>query len=169
MDDLMNGRGPIGGPFTLQGVDGRPVRLADFSGKVVLLYFGYTGCADVCPTDLVQMARLLSLLGKDAAQVQPVFVTLDPQRDTAAVVREYVKSFDARIVGLRGSEAETRRVATAYKVAYEKVPATRGYFIDHTAFFYLLDPAGRYVAFMPPGTSAERMLALVKDNLGLLR
>lgn len=170
MNELMSGRSRVGGPFVLRDADGRAVRLADFRGKLVLLYFGYSACTDVCPTDLLEIAKLLSLLGPKAPQVQPIFVTLDPERDTPDFIREYASAFHPRIIALRGSEAETRTVALAYKVFYEKVPlpSAKGYTIDHTAFIYLLDRQGRYVAFMPPGTEAARMLAMIRDNFGLL-
>lgn len=170
MNELMNGRSGVGGPFALRDADGRPVRLADFRGKLVLLYFGYSACADVCPTDLLEIAKLLALLGPKAAQVQPIFITLDPERDTPDFIREYASAFDPRILALRGSVAETRQVALAYKVFHEKVllPRGKGYTIDHTAFIYLLDRQGRYVAFMPPGTQAARMLSMIRDNFGLI-
>jgi protein SCO1/2 len=167
MNELMSGKAPVGGPFTLTDQHGKRRSLSDFRGKLVLLYFGYTFCPDVCPTDLLAMARLMALMGADAGQVQPVFVTLDPARDTAAVLREYAAAFDARIVALRGSEAETRRVATLYKTFYEKPGAagSKNYVIDHTAFIYLIDREGRYVAFFPPGTTPERMQVMVREAL----
>jgi protein SCO1/2 len=167
MNELMSGKAPVGGPFTLKDPNGKRRSLSDFRGKLVLLYFGYTFCPDVCPTDLLAMARLMALMGADADKVQPVFVTLDPARDTAEVLREYVAAFDARFVALRGSEAETRRVATLYKTYYEKVrPAgSKSYVIDHTAFIYLIDREGRYVAFFPPGTTPERMQVMVREAL----
>ena len=170
MNELMSGNSPVGGPFTLRDADGRAVRLADFRGKLVLLYFGYSACADVCPTDLLEIAKLLTLLGPKATQVQPVFITLDPERDTPDFIREYASGFHPRIVALRGTEAETRQVALAYKVFYEKVRLRPGtaYTIDHTAFIYLLDRQGRYLAFMPPGTPAGRMLTMIRDNFALI-
>ena len=167
MNDLMSGKGQVGGPFTLADPDGRKRSLSDFRGKLVLLYFGYTFCPDVCPTDLLAMAQLMALMGSDANMVQPVFVTLDPARDTAAVLRQYVPAFDARFVALRGTEAETRRVATLYRTFYEKVhpPGAKGYVIDHTAFIYLINREGRYVAFFPPGTTPERMQVMVREAL----
>lgn len=170
MNELMSGRSRVGGPFALRDADGRLVRLEDFRGKLVLLYFGYSACADVCPTDLLEIAKLLSLLGPKASQVQPIFVTLDPARDTPDFIREYTSAFHPRIVALRGTEAETRKVALAYKVFYEKVPlpSGKGYTMDHTAFIYLLDRQGRYLAFMPPGTEAPRMLSMIRDNFRLL-
>lgn len=171
MNELMSGTSPVGGPFTLRDADGRAVHLADFRGKLVLLYFGYSACSDVCPTDLLEIGKLLALLGPQAPQVQPIFVTLDPARDTPDFIREYASAFHPGIVALRGTDAETRKVALAYKVFYERVPlpSGKGYTIDHTAFTYLLDRQGRYVAFMPPGTQAPRMLSMIRDNFGLIK
>jgi cytochrome oxidase Cu insertion factor (SCO1/SenC/PrrC family) len=167
MQELMSGKAQVGGPFTLTDQHGKRRSLSDFRGKLVLLYFGYTFCPDVCPTDLAAIARLLALLGTDADKVQTVFVTLDPARDTTALLRKYVAAFDARFVALRGTEPETRRVATLYKTYYEKVrPAgSNSYVIDHSAFIYLIDRAGRYVAFFPPGTTPERMQVMVRETL----
>jgi len=167
MNELMSGTATVGGPFTLSDQHGKRRSLSDFSGKLVLLYFGYTFCPDVCPTDLLAIARLMVLMGPDAHKLQPVFVTLDPARDSATLLREYVAAFDARIVALRGSEAETRRIATLYKTYYEKVRRAgfKTYVIDHTAFVYLIDREGRYVAFFPPGTTPERMRVMVREAL----
>jgi protein SCO1/2 len=167
MNELMSGKAQVGGPFTLTDQHGKRRSLSDFRGKLVLLYFGYTFCPDVCPTDLLAMARLMALMGVDADKVQPVFVTLDPARDSAVVLRAYAAAFDARFVALRGTETETRRVATLYKTYYEKVgPAgSDNYVIDHTAFIYLIDRDGRYVAFFPPGTTPERMQVMVREAL----
>jgi len=167
MRDLMSGTAAVGGPFTLADVDGRRRSLAEFRGKVVILYFGYTFCPDVCPTNLASMAHLMQALGLDSAKVQPLFVTLDPQRDTAEVLREYVAAFDSRLVGLRGSERQVRRVETSYKLYFRKVHPQKSstYFIEHASLTYLLDQDGRYVAFFPPGTSGERMAVLVRERL----
>lgn len=167
MSELMSGKAPVGGPFTLTDQYGKLRSLADFRGRLVLLYFGYTSCPDVCPTDLAAIARLMALLEVDANRVQPVFVTLDPARDTLEVLREYATAFDARIVALRGSESETRRVATLYKTFYQKLRPTgsKAYVVDHTGFIYLIDGDGKYVAFFPPGTLPERMLVMVRETL----
>lgn len=167
MNELMSGQVPVGGPFSLQDQDGKRRALADFQGRVVLLYFGYISCPDVCPTDLQLLAELMQRLGGDAAQVQPIFVTLDPARDTTEIVKAYLAAFDERFVGLRGTAAETRRVATLYKTWYEVVRPknSRTYFIDHTAYIYLLDKQGRYTAFFPPGTSSARMEVMVREVL----
>ena len=165
MNELMTGKTPVGGPFTLTDGSGTPRSLADFRGKVVLLYFGYMFCPDVCPTDLARIGAMMKLLGAEAEAVQPLFITLDPLRDTPALIKEYAAAFHPRLVALHGSEAETRRIATSYKVFYEKVPQGTTYFIDHTAVTFLIDRNSNYVAFFPPGTHADRMAVMVREAL----
>jgi protein SCO1/2 len=167
MGELMSGSTPIGGPFTLEDQYGRKTSLSDFRGTVVLLYFGYAFCPDVCPPDLAAMAELVRTLGDRGNAVQPIFVTLDPQRDTAEVLRSYAGAFHPRLIALRGSEQDVRRVATDYKVFYEQVRlrASSTYVIDHMAFIFVLDREGKYVAFFPPGTSAQRMKPVVLEML----
>jgi cytochrome oxidase Cu insertion factor (SCO1/SenC/PrrC family) len=168
MNELMSGRAAVGGPFTLSDQWGKRRSLVEFRGKLVLLYFGYTYCPDVCPTDLAVIGAMLRSLGPQGKAVQPLFITLDPQRDTAPVLREYMAAFHPNFVALRGSEEETHRIALSYKVFYEKVrrPDTDAYFIDHAAFTFLLNRDGGYIAFFPPGTSAERMAVMVREMLG---
>jgi cytochrome oxidase Cu insertion factor (SCO1/SenC/PrrC family) len=166
MNELMSGRVPIGTPFSLPDQHGRRVGPAQWRGRVVLLYFGYLFCPDVCPTDLRAIADAIESLGADGASVQPVFVTLDPERDSADMAGRYAEAFHPRFAALRGSDAETRRVAEAYKVFYEKVPLrSGGYAIDHTSFTYVLDGEGRYVGYFPPGTSGKRMADFVRSLL----
>ena len=167
MNELMSGKARIGGPFTLTDQHGKPTSLADFRGKLVLLYFGYTFCPDVCPTDLLTMAQTVGMLGAQGGGVQPVFVTLDPERDTQALLGNYVEAFHPRFVALRGSEDEVRRVAMTYKIYFEKLrpPGSAAYLIDHMAFVFLLDRDGKYLAFFPPGTTAERMAVMVREHL----
>jgi cytochrome oxidase Cu insertion factor (SCO1/SenC/PrrC family) len=159
MNDLMTGRGPIGGPFALPDQRGRLVGPAQWRGKVVLMYFGYTFCPDACPTDLHNIAAAIEALGADGAKVQPVFVTLDPLRDKPASIGRYAESFNPRFAALGGTEAEVRKVALSYKVFFEKVPqrGTDQYLIDHTSFTYVLDTEGRYAGYFPPGTTGRRM------------
>ena len=166
MNELMSGKGDVGGPFTLSDQFGKSRSLSEFKGKIVLIYFGYMFCPDVCPTDLANVARLLKLLGKDSNQVQAIFITLDPARDTQDLIGKYTNHFDNRIIGLRGTETLTKEIATKYKTFYEKVNV-RGsqYLIDHTAFVYIMNRQGKYLAFFPPGTSAERMEVMVRDAL----
>ena len=166
MNELMTGKGQVGGPFTLFDQTGKKRSLAEFKGKVVLIYFGYMFCPDICPIDLSNLAGLLKRLGKDSAQVQTIFITLDPARDTPELMGKYVQHFDKRILGLRGTEQQTKQVATQYKTFYEKVSLNGNqYVIDHTAFIYILNRAGKYLAFFPPGTSPERMEVMVREAL----
>jgi protein SCO1/2 len=166
MSELMSGKGQVGGPFTLLDQTGKKRSLAEFKGKVVLIYFGYMSCPDICPTDLINLAGLLKRLGKESEQVQAIFITLDPARDTPELIGKYVQYFDKRILGLRGTEQQTKEVATKYKTFYEKVSLkSNQYVIDHTAFIYILNRAGKYLAFFPPGTSPERMEVMVREAL----
>jgi len=166
MSELMSGKGQVGGPFTLLDHTGKKRSLAEFKGKVVLIYFGYMFCPDICPTDLSNLASLLKRLGKDSDQVQTIFITLDPARDTPELIGKYVQHFDKRILGLRGTEQQTKQVATQYKTFYEKVSLKGNqYVIDHTAFTYIVNRAGKYLAFFPPGTSPERMEVMVREAL----
>ncbi len=165
MTELMSGKAAVGGPFALPDASGNTRPLSDFRGKLVLLYFGYTQCPDVCPTDLARIGAMLRSLGPQAEAVQPLFVTLDPARDTPGILREYAAAFHPRLIALRGSEEQTRRIATSYKLFYEKVPQPRGYVIDHAPLTFLLDREGKYIAFFPPGTPAERMAVMVREAL----
>ena len=136
MNELMTGRGPIGGPFALTDQHGRRVGPEQWRGQVVLMYFGYTHCPDAWPTDLSNIATAIEVLGADGAKVQPVFVTLDPQRDRPELIGRYAESFNPRFAALGGTEAEVRAVALSYKVFFEKVPqrGTDQYLIDHNSF-----------------------------------
>jgi len=165
MNELMSGKKAVGGPFTLVDGSNKPRSLADFRGKLVLLYFGYLFCPDVCPTDLARIAAMMNSLGAEGAAVQPLFITLDPLRDTPTLIKEYAAAFHPRIIALRGSEEETQKIATSYKVFYEKVPQGGTYFIDHTAYTFLIDRNGKYIAFFPPGTHADRMAVMVREAL----
>jgi len=167
MNELMSGKIPIGAPFVLTDQHRRRVGPAQWRGKVVLLYFGYTFCPDACPTDLSNIAAAIEALGVDGARVQPVFVTLDPKRDTPELIGRYAESFNPRFSALSGTEAEIKKVALSYKVFYQKVPqpGTEGYLIDHSSFTFLLDTQGQYVGYFPPGTSGQRMSQKVRELL----
>jgi cytochrome oxidase Cu insertion factor (SCO1/SenC/PrrC family) len=164
MDVLMWNREPVGGPFALVDHTGTPRTDQDFRGKVLLVYFGFTFCPDVCPTDLQQIGLALDRLGPLAAEVQPLFITLDPKRDTPEHLAEYVPSFHKDIVGLSGSATAIRAAADAYKVYYREVAREGGsdYTIDHSAFLYLMDRDGRFIGFLPPGTSADRIAVALR-------
>ena len=160
----------IGSDFRLRDPAGRVRSLGDFAGKVVVLYFGYTYCPDVCPTDLAQIAKALRALGPLAREVQPLFITLDPARDSPRALREYVHSFDPRMIALRGSEAEVRQVAEAFRVPFRRVPRARGgYDIEHAAFTFVLDRDGRYAEYLPPGTPAGRTEQVLREVLEATR
>jgi len=167
MDDLMWGRGHVGGPFELVDQTGRARTDADFRGKLLIVYFGYTYCPDVCPTDLMQIALAIDKLGAAGAQVQPLFISIDPERDTPSVLADYISMFNPRIVGLTGTPAQVRAVADAYKAYYSKVfpEGSATYLIDHTGFIYLMGRSGRYLGFFPPGTSADRMVEIIRQHL----
>lgn len=156
---------PLGGDFTLATAAGQTVSLASLRGKVVLIYFGFTGCPDLCPAELLRYRQLMSMLPQASRQrVQPVFVSLDPERDRD-VMDEYVEGFGAGIVALTGSEAQLREVAARYAVRFRYVPTGSGYTVDHSVNTYLVDPAGRLVRILPPGTPAEAMLEAIVEYL----
>lgn len=155
----------MGGPFTLTDQDGRRVSDTQFAGKYRLVYFGFTFCPDVCPTDLAAIgAGLRRFEAQDpgrAARVQPIFITVDPARDTPDVLRRYVANFHPRLIGLTGSEAEIAQVARTYRVYYERgAPAPGGgYGVNHSQMITLYGPAGEPVAIVPPDRGAEGVAA----------
>lgn len=154
--------------FLLTDHRGKPVRLSDFRGKIVALFFGFTQCPDVCPTTLTTFSQVYRDLGRDADQVQVLFVTIDPERDTQQLLAEYMPAFDSRFIGLRGSPEEIRQVAEAYKVTYQKIPAKQGsfYTLDHTAYVFLFDRAGRLRLKVPHGQSAPALVRLIREVQG---
>jgi len=139
--------------FVLTDHSGKQRRLADYRGKVVVLFFGFTHCPDVCPTTMAEMAGVMKELGPAADGVQVLFVTLDPERDTQALLAEYVPAFDKRFVGLRGDAAATARTAKDFKVFYAKVPGSEpgSYTFDHTAGSYVFDREGKLRLFLRHG------------------
>lgn len=150
-----------GGDFHLTAPDGKPRSLADFKGKAVVIFFGYTQCPDVCPTTLTTMAATMKLLGADADKVQVLFVTLDPERDTPEVLSKYAPAFDPRFLGLYADAATTQATAKEFKVFYQKqagsTPDT--YTIDHTAASYAFDPQGRLRLYIKHGETPEQVAA----------
>jgi protein SCO1 len=167
MDALMWNRGPIGGPFDLIDQNGQHRTDAEFRGKFLVLYFGYTYCPDICPTDLMAISSAIKLLGTAGNEVQPIFITVDPERDTVQQLADYVSSFHPRLIGLTGAASDIRKVALAYKVFYAKIEAEHGepYAIDHTGFIYLVGRDGKYLGFFPPGTIPERMVEIISQQL----
>ena len=150
--------GAIGGPFTLIASDGRTVTDQAFRGKWMLIYFGYTNCPDACPTALNDMGVALDRLGPEAASLQPVFITVDPKRDTPEVLAEYLKSFDPHIVAMSGSEEQVAAVVKEYHV-YVEVPSSGGkdYTVNHSSFFYLINPEGKFVNIVHGDVSGDEL------------
>jgi protein SCO1/2 len=157
----------IGGPFSLIAPDGTTVTDATFRGKWMLVFFGYTHCPDTCPTTLSEIALALDRLGPDAAKVQPVFITVDPKRDTPGVVGQYVGAIDRRIVGLSGSQRQIAAVSQEYGAYSERPPARAGpddYVVDHSTYIYVMDPQGSFVRGLEAGTPSDA----IADTLGRL-
>jgi protein SCO1 len=137
----------IGGPFQLTDQNGKAVTDKNLKGKPTLIFFGYTHCPDVCPTSLFEISEVLRALGKDADKVNAVFISVDPERDTPAAMKDYLSSFDPHLEGLSGDPAETAKVITSYRVYAKKVPTKDGdYTMDHTALIYLMDRDGHFVS-----------------------
>ncbi len=161
-------REPIGGPFALTDHTGQLRTNADFRGKLMLIYFGFTYCPDVCPTDLQAIGLAMDQLGAKAESVHPLFITLDPERDTVEHLAQYVPLFHPRLIGLTGSPAAVAQAADAYRVYYKRVnfdPAKPDYTVDHSAFIYLVDRDGKYLGFFPPGTPAEKIAQMIEPYL----
>jgi protein SCO1 len=162
-----SGKALVGGPFTLVDQTGKTVTERDFRGKYMLVFFGFTHCPDICPTELQVMAASLDELGPKAEKIVPIFITLDPERDTPEVVADYVKNFDPRFVGLTGSPEAVAAAAKAYRVAYSKVKPEgstddQNYSVDHSALIYLMGPDGKYVTHFTFGTPAPKMAATLR-------
>jgi protein SCO1/2 len=160
----------FGRDFNLNDATGKPRTLADYRGKVVVVFFGYTQCPDFCPTTLAELAEVMKRLGPDADRVQVLFVTVDPERDTPEILSQYVPAFDARFMGLYGDAAATERTAKEFKIIYQKQPgATPGsYTMDHSAGTYIFDPQGRlrlYVSYgQGPDVLAHDLRELLKTS-----
>jgi len=170
---------PIGGPFELINGKGETVTNEDFGQKYLLVYFGYTYCPDVCPTTLADIDQTLDLLGGNADLVQPLFISVDPDRDTPKVVGEYVKAFDERIVGLTGTKQQIQKVAKEFRVTYNKVssesynsdqpsgevpdkPLGDDYLVSHSGVTYLTSPDGEYITHFQYGTSPKEMAKAIE-------
>ncbi len=180
------GKALVGGPFELVTHTGKTVTDRDFRGRFMLVYFGYTFCPDVCPNDLSLITQALEELGEDAKKIVPLFITIDPERDTVAQMAEYVRNFHASLIGLTGTPAQIKQAARAYRVYYARPPArtaskqeatgeptadtpakTDGdYIMDHSAITFLMGPDGRYLAHFAQGTApdvmARRLRALIR-------
>jgi cytochrome oxidase Cu insertion factor (SCO1/SenC/PrrC family) len=169
IEGLLSGRAPVGGPFELIDQTGHRRADTDFHGKLVILYFGYTYCPDVCPTELQSISLALDKLGVTAEAVQPLFITVDPERDTPARLAEFVSSFHPRLIGLTGSPAEIRKTAIAYRTFFVKNDAAAAggdYSVDHTGFIYLVGKDGHYLGFLPPGVTPDEIADAIRARLG---
>lgn len=165
---VTSGTALIGGPFELVGKDGKTVTDQDFRGRYMLVFFGFTHCPDICPAELQVMSTALDDLGPDADKVVPIFITLDPERDTPEAVNAYVENFGPEFVGLSGSPEAIAKAAKAYRVVYKKFQDESmgdDYSIDHTALVYLMGPDGKFVTHIPYGTSPEKMAETLRRYL----
>src|SRR5690349_12879912 len=159
----------IGGPFTLQDGSGKTVTDRDFRGRYMLVYFGYTFCPDVCPTTLTAVADAMDRLGPDASKIRTVFITVDPKRDTSAVVGKYAAAFGPNVVGLTGTPEAIARVAKEYRVYYAEHrtgPGPNDYVMDHSSVLYLMDPKGGFMAPMRADQSGTEMAVALKKLMG---
>ena len=160
---ITSGQALIGGPFELVGKDGKTVTDKDFRGRYMLVFFGFTHCPDICPAELQVMSAALDELGDKADKVVPIFITVDPERDTPELVTAYVENFGPNFVGLTGSPE-----AIAYRVTYQKFQeegAGDNYSVDHSALLYLMGPDGTFVTHFPYGTSPEKMAETLRRYL----
>jgi protein SCO1/2 len=162
---------PIGGAFELTDHTGKRVTQADYAGKYLLVFFGFTHCPDVCPRAMDQFAGAMAALGDDAAQVQPILITVDPERDTPQVLADYVAPFDANIVGLTGTPEEIAAVETLYRAYARKVETGDGeddYTMDHSAIIYLMGPDGGFLTLFDgsdtPDAMAAEIAAAIAEN-----
>ena len=165
---VTSGTALIGGPFELVGKGGKTVTDQDFRGRYMLVFFGFTHCPDICPAELQVMSTALDDLGSDADKVVPIFITLDPERDTPDAVNAYVENFGPNFVGLTGSPEAIEKAAKAYRVTYKKFQDESmgdNYSIDHSALVYLMGPDGKFVTHIPYGTPPEKMAETLRRYL----
>ena len=148
-----------GRDFALRDPEGQTRRLSDFRGKALMLFFGFIQCPDVCPTTLIRAGEVRHLLGADGERLQIVFITLDPERDTPEILREYTAAFDAEVLGLYGTLEQTRETAEDFRIYFRKVPTGGGYTLDHTATSYIFDPEGRLRLAVSHQSTAESIAA----------
>ena len=164
----ITGSKKFGTDFTLVDPDGKVRTLADFKGKAVVIFFGYTQCPDVCPTTLTEMQQVMTLLGPQADKVQVLFVTVDPERDSASILKQYVPAFDSRFLGLRpADEAALEKVTKDFMIYYKKVPGSSSgsYTMDHTAGSYAFDPEGHLRLYIKHAQGAETLAQDLKELL----
>ena len=164
----ITGSTAFGKDFSLLDPDGKVRTLADFKGKVVVIFFGYTQCPDICPTTLTEMQQVMTILGSQSDKVQVLFVTVDPERDTAAILKQYVPAFDPRFLGLRPTDdAALEKIGKDFKIYYKKVPGNSpgSYTMDHTAGSYAFDPDGRLRLYIKHAQGPETLAHDLKELL----
>jgi protein SCO1/2 len=158
----------VGGDFSLTDINGKDYTSASLRGKPNLIYFGFTFCPDICPTELQKISRVLELIAKYDFEVIPVFITIDPERDTPSVMKNYLKHFDRRIVGLTGSPEQIKKVGDMFNVYYEKpkdtVAGDKEYMINHTAYLYVLDRYGKFTKFFDISSHPEEIADFIHAN-----
>jgi protein SCO1 len=167
---VTTGKALVGGPFELVGKDGKTVTDRDFRGRYMLVFFGFTHCPDICPAELQVMAQAVEGLGANAEKVVPIFISVDPERDTPEAVTAYVENFGPNFVGLTGSPEAVAEAAKAYRVTYQKFEykdkqGDYGYSIDHSSLVYLMSPDGEYITHIPYGTPADKMTETLRRYL----
>ena len=164
---VSTGEALVGGSFSLRDQDGKMVTDRNFLGKYMLVFFGYTYCPDVCPTELQVMTQAIEAMGRAGEAIQPVFITIDPERDTPEVLKAYVANFGPRLIGLTGSQGEVAAAAKAYRVFYKKVENADGnaYLMDHTSIIYLMDRKGLYVRHFTYSTDAKALSEALADAM----
>lgn len=156
---IVSGKALIGGPFTLTNHEGKTVTEKDFEGQFTLVYFGYTFCPDICPAELQVMSAAIDQLGDKGKKVTPVFISIDPERDTVEQLASYVPNFHPRLVGLTGTPEQVRQAAKAYRVYFAKAKdsSATDYLMDHSSIVYLMGPDGTYLAHFSYGTGVDKM------------
>ena len=157
----------LGGPFALVDTTGAPVTDASYRGRWMLIYFGFTSCPDVCPTELQTVSAALDRLGPLATKIAPIFITIDPERDTPAALAEYVKLFDDRLIGLSGTPDQIAAAARAYRVYFARAKSkdASSYLMDHSSFVYLVGPDGTFRALFRQGMTVDEMAEALKSRL----
>ncbi len=165
--DITVGKALIGGPFELTSHDGKRVRDAKYRGKLMLVYFGFTYCPDICPAGLQVISAALDNIGAQSDKVAPLFITVDPERDTPEQLKSYVSSFHPSLTGLTGSAADISAAAKAYRVYYRKAqdPSLSEYTMDHTSFVYLMDDKGDFITHFPHAVTPDKLAARLKAEL----
>ena len=164
-DKGVTGAALIGGPFTLTDQHGATISDSDFRGRFMLVYFGYSFCPDECPTDLAAMSAAIDLLGVTGDGVQPIFITIDPERDTVRRLAEFAPLFHPRLVALTGTPEEIRQVASEYRVYFEKVGSGPDYGMNHSGIIYLMDRQGRFVTHFTQATAPEEIANAIRSQL----